>query len=141
MIFSKSIGFILLSILVSSSLYAEGEFPSASDMKPEFPSYFTHSSKQATNTNLKTRTRSTSVKKSQSTSEIKIISISKSKEKLIKKHYKGYDVVFAKKATTTMASDDRIRAVAKKLHASVVFVKAYMKNNKQYYSYYFLQQK
>jgi len=133
---TKSVNTLLMfGLLLSSSVYAEGEFSQQASMQPEFPSYFTQvyvPQKKSSKTKAQPKAVS---------HDVKVVVIAKAQEAQLKRAYKGYNVVYAKKAITAKPSHDRIVEVAHKNSASVVLIKPYVKNGKQLYSFYFLRQK
>ena len=135
-LFKSALSTLMFVVLGFSSLQASGEFDRYNHTQPEFPSYFMGAAVK--NTVAKKETESTQPKQN---TTIKIISISKDRQAQIKKAYKNYNVVASKTALTRKAAKSEVENAAQHYGATVVFFKPYVKNNKTYYSYYFLRKK
>ena len=120
-----------------SSLQAASEFNS--NHTPEFPSYFNTGAQKSTPTEKDKKAEP--VKTVDSKITVKIITIAKNEQTAIKKAYKNYNVVAARKALTRKAPKSDVYKVANHYGASVVFFRPYVKNDTNYYDYFFLRRK
>lgn len=135
-LFKSALSTLMFVVLGFSTLQASGEFDRYNHTQPEFPSYFMGA--PIKNTVVKKETKSA---QPQQNTAIKIVSISKDRQAQIKKAYKDYNVVTSKTALTRKAAKSEVEKAARHYGATVVFFKPFVKNNKTYYSYYFLRKK
>ena len=148
--------FVALGIggLSCSTLIAQSEFNNNTQVQAEFKSFFpehankhyTVSKKHTVQPQKKKEVKKTQVPKSKvvkkpvvPTNNIKIITLTKENKKSLKHTYQDYNIAKAQKALTKKVSKTDIQKFAEQYHSTVVLFQPYIKNNKEYYNYYFLR--